>query len=384
MAHHLRSEGHEVTIVATDAFGVMPEDDELRVVRVRDLRASALARRLLGRGELPTTGSRSVESPPRRLLTEVIVPDVQALAWVPAALATVRRLTSSEPIDCLVTSSPNDSTHLIGALLGRRRPAWVAEFRDAWGSLRPRFPTGPQRTLDTWLEARIAQTVEVVIAATQPIADGIEVRLGVQASCVPNGWDPDSAGAHISPTIASPSLVYTGTFRHPGSDSDALLHALSIVTRETDLRLVIAGTLADQDATLIRKLGLGSTIDFRGRVSRSESLALQRAGTALLLLTSHDPSVATSKLFEYIGAGRPIVALAQGNEAARIVRETNTGITVPPDDVQAIAAALRTIASGELAAAFTPRNLEQFTYPHPAERMAEAIEAAIARRAAQR
>ena len=67
-----------------------------------------------------------------------------------------------------------------------------------------------------------------------------------------------------------------------------------------------------------------------------------------------------------------------------IIRETNTGVAVAPDDVDAIAAALRGVASGELGAAYRPQRVEQYIYPRPAEAMAEAIEAAVMRRAAQR
>jgi hypothetical protein len=81
-----------------------------------------------------------------------------------------------------------------------------------------------------------------------------------------------------------------------------------------------------------------------------------------------------------MASGRPIVALAEGNEAERIVRETNTGVTVPPDDVHAIVAAFRRVASGQLERDYAPRGLGRYTYPGPAEAMAEVIEQAIARR----
>ncbi len=119
-------------------------------------------------------------------------------------------------------------------------------------------------------------------------------------------------------------------------------------------------------------------------VSRAEALALQRSADALVLLTSRNSSEATGKLFEYLFSGRPIVALAENNEAARIIRETNTGVTVPPDDVDAIAAALRQAASGELARAYSPRNLEWYEYPKTAEQMAELIEEAIRRHSERR
>jgi glycosyltransferase involved in cell wall biosynthesis len=80
-------------------------------------------------------------------------------------------------------------------------------------------------------------------------------------------------------------------------------------------------------------------------------------------------------------SGRPIIALAAGNEAARIVSETGTGVAVPPDDVDAITAALERAINGELERSYRPHGLEPYRYPAPAQRMAEAIERAIAMRA---
>ena len=130
--------------------------------------------------------------------------------------------------------------------------------------------------------------------------------------------------------------------------------------------------------------GVAAMVEHLGTLDRADTLDLQRSADALILITSRNSSEATGKLFEYLAAGRPIIALADGNEAARIVRETNTGVTVPPDDVAAIAEAIRRAASGDLARAYAPRGLDQYTYPGPAEKMAEVVEEAIQRRAERR
>ncbi len=392
MARHLRQHGHSVSIVATAAFGSLDDDHENGVLRVGDLRTSPRLRRLLRRDELPVAGSSAPEPPESRLLTQVLVPDAQVLSWMPAALACIRRLADAGEIDCLVTSSPPESTHLIGLLLGRRRPAWVAEFRDGWlfEPLRKPFPTAAQRAFDARLERRVVTAADVVVGATLPIAEDVRQRFDAQACWVSNGWDPDdpaiNASTDLEPVAAGAlSLIHTGTLFVRGFDGGPLLRALALVRGEgLDLRLVCTGALRESDRAALARVGVEDAVEYVGRLARADALAAQRAATALLLVTSSDRSVATSKLFEYIGAGRPIVALARGNEAERIVRETNTGVVVPPDDVEAIAAALRSVASGELAAAYRPQQIEQYTYPRPAEAMAEAIDAAIRRRAAQR
>src|SRR5918999_2131735 len=92
MARHLRAMGHSVTIVASSAWGVLPDDAETGVVRVGDLRTARVLRRVLRRGKLRLAGDAAVlERPPQALLTKVLVPEANVLTWLPAMAATVRR-----------------------------------------------------------------------------------------------------------------------------------------------------------------------------------------------------------------------------------------------------------------------------------------------------
>ena len=75
MSHYLRELGHSVTVIASNAWGVLPSDAELGVIRVGDLRSVSVLRGLLRRGELPVAGGAEVlERPAGPLLTKVMVP----------------------------------------------------------------------------------------------------------------------------------------------------------------------------------------------------------------------------------------------------------------------------------------------------------------------
>jgi glycosyltransferase involved in cell wall biosynthesis len=390
MARYLRGLGHSVTLVASGGWGSLADDGELGVVRVSDLRAARTLRSLFRRGRLRKEGDRDLlERPPGRLLTHVFVPEMNVLTWAPQATVAVRRLLAQRAYDCIVTSSPPESSHLIGLSLGRHRPAWVADFRDGWTfePYRERFPTRAQRQLDHWLERRVALSAEVTVGATRPIADDLVRRVGASAAYVPNGWDEANAPTSLPGTPAAQNgditLVYTGTLSGEwGRDPASLLQALRDVSAEVGgrLRLIHAGRLRTEERMLIERSGASTAVEHLGTLDRAGALALQRSADALVLITSRNSSEATGKLFEYLFSGRPIVALAEGSEAARIVRETNTGIAVRPDDVSAIAAALRSVVSGELAQAYAPHDLDRYAYPGLAHQMAELIEEAIVRR----
>jgi glycosyltransferase involved in cell wall biosynthesis len=92
---------------------------------------------------------------------------------------------------------------------------------------------------------------------------------------------------------------------------------------------------------------------------RSESLRLQRDSEALLLLVpdadGRGKGVLSGKVFEYLAAGRPILAVVPPDGAAAdLIRETCAGMVVAPDDVDGIRVALEVLhtrfAAGGLAA----------------------------------
>lgn len=400
MARHLRIMGHDVTVVSTSAFGTRRDATEERYIRrAADLTAARWLRRALRRGalpppsDLPTPGSNPpAESPLPVFLRQIFVPDLYAATWVPQALRLARSVIAERHIECVITTSPYESAHLVGLMLPRRTAcAWVADFRDGWSfePHRPGFPTRLQRWVDHELELRIARRADAIVAATEPITSDFRTRLNASAIHIANGFDPLQYKSSVGVVLpdfqpGSVTLVHTGKLvgpakRHPGVLFRAL-NRFKIDDPESAARikLLLAGRLDTEEMRVIAEAGLDENIVVLGELSRIEALELQRQADVLLLLTSPDGTEATGKLFEYLSAGRPILALASST-AAKIVARTGTGIAVPPDDVDAIYRQLQRLASGSLPP-YAPHDIEPYLYPAPAERMSEVIETAIARR----
>ena len=389
MARHLEAIGHDVTLVTSTIHGRLADDGE-RILRTGDLGNAHLLRRALRRPPLAEPGAAAPQTPAPAVLTEVVPPDSHLVSWVPSALAAVLRRRRRAPIDCLITSGPPHSAHLIGLALAPRGVPWLADFRDGWRfePLRGDWPTRAQDRLDAWLERRVATAADVVVGATSPIADDFSARLGADAHWVSNGFEAAAPDPHPA-SDGDPgwrTLVHTGTLSGPrGRDPRPLLAALrAFNSAQPDaaprIRLVLAGRSSVEDERLIAEEAMGPVVRHVGLLSREGSLALQRDADALLLLTGRHRSEATGKLFEYLASGRPIIALARDNEAERIVRETHTGVTVDGGDPTAIRAVLQALVDGTLARSYAPRGLDRFRYPGPAEAIAELVELARARR----
>jgi glycosyltransferase involved in cell wall biosynthesis len=401
MARHLRRLGNEVTIVTTSAFGPMRNADEERhVARVADLTSARSVRRLFGRGPLPAASDapaaliagQPLESPLPESLRKIFVPDLYVATWVPQATVVARRVVRERRIECVITTSPYESTHLMGPALRRAGAAWVADFRDGWSfePHRPGFPTGLQRRLDRWMERHVAGRADRVVAATSPIADDFRGALGIEAVHIANGFDPLRYADLPPPQIPALDedavvLAHTGTLAGINNRDPSGLFAAMRRLRDEDpqqarrLRLLLAGRLDTEDIRLVQHSGLSDEVIRVGELSHAESIALQRSADALVLITSAGGSELTGKLFEYLSAGRPIIALA-GSAVAEVVRSTGTGVAVRADDVDAITTQLRRLLAGELASDYRPENLEPYVYPGPAKRMAALIDEAVAAR----
>ena len=387
MVKYLRRLGHRVTVLTTAAYG---DPDDADVVRTADLQ---LARaRIHGKGHVQAMYESDTYSGRFHPLSRVLVPEPLVAAWVPFALPRALLLHRARRFDVAITTSPPESAHLIGRTLQRRGVAWIADVRDAWNfePLRPTFPTAAQRRLDERLERRLLGAADAVTAVSQPAAEDLRSRVGASVELVPNGWDPELAPSPDGDDVREAkrqldpertSLVYTGRFGSYGRDPRPLVEALRGLASShpedaARLELVVAGPQTDAELELLRTDVSPARISVVGTLPRERAVALQRAADALLVIAAPGRTqLANLKLFEYLAAARPILALAGGTEAGRIVSETG-GDVVRSDDVAAIADALRRLVAGRIEVP-DPERLREYSYPATAERMAAAVERAV-------
>jgi glycosyltransferase involved in cell wall biosynthesis len=95
----------------------------------------------------------------------------------------------------------------------------------------------------------------------------------------------------------------------------------------------------------MESLGLGDRVELVAHVPRRESLRLQRESDALLLLIpeagGRGRGVLSGKVFEYLAAERPVLAVVPPDgAAAELVRDTGAGLVAGSDDVDGIRDAL--------------------------------------------
>jgi glycosyltransferase involved in cell wall biosynthesis len=381
---YLSRGGHRVSVLTSIASGHGPIEGAEAVVRTRDALTSGLNWR---RGQFAALSGSSAEryKPPSRLAS-VVVPDLSLATWLPFALPAALSLARKHCFDCVLTTSPPPSTHLIGLALRRRGIPWIAELRDGWTFEPPHapWPLLAQHRLDHGLERRVLNRADVVIGVTRPIVEDIARRLGLDAVLITNGYDPEDvleSADHDSLVDADRhSIVHTGRVSLSGVSLRPLVEGLRIAKAEDPevarrLEVVFAGSMTDEERNLLATPDLADTIRLVGWLERPPALALQRAADTLLVLTegAGRRSVATGKLFEYLAAGRPILVLGEETEAARIVTETGSGFAASASDPRAISEALRRVVNAPSPPA-GPEVAHEYAYPALVDRLAGVIE----------
>jgi glycosyltransferase involved in cell wall biosynthesis len=385
LAKWLRRRGHEVTVLTSVQSGTAPDDAAQGVVRTRDL----LATRLNWRGDSMRTvtgQSDATWDPDPGVWGKIFVPDVHVVSWMPFLAATALWLHRRHRFDAVISTSPLEVAHAAG--LSLRRVPWIADFRDGWRYEAPRadWPLALQRRLDDALERLVVKRADVVVTVSQPLSDDLRRRHGIAVETVTNGFDPDdeSGVGTLPPGAVDPAKV---TFVHTGGLGSErtlrpLLEALARMEPELSGRveIVLAGQQTVEERGMYAEPAYAPYVRHLGYVERPTALTLQRAADVLVLVTSGARTgEVTGKLFEYLAAGKPILALAGGSAAGTILGEAKAGIVIPTHDTGAAEHALRRILGGELDS--LPEGPHSaFGYPAIAERYEGLIERAIAAR----
>jgi glycosyltransferase involved in cell wall biosynthesis len=260
--------------------------------------------------------------------------------WLPRALRGSMNAIRCDRPDVLLTSGPPHSVHFLGLLLQRwYRLPWVADLRDPWvtGAYpRPRLSLRPGWTgLGEWATFRNAN----LIIANAPLAcAAIQAAYPDRAGkmiTITNGYDPESFGnLDIGPIRrGSVQMVHAGEL-YAGRDPRPFLDALgSLAPGEPGifppLQVRFLGRI-DQMYRLdleIEERGLTPMVEVCGHVGYRQIIQELVHSDILLLMDTPGRRVGVpAKLYEYLGAGRPILALTEPNgDVANVLRQS--GIT---------------------------------------------------------
>jgi glycosyltransferase involved in cell wall biosynthesis len=387
-AQYLPALGFETHVLAPDDPKWIHEDAELR----QPTQAWVHRARYIGpKGRKPAEELHGKEGLSRALVQarlasrRLLVPD-ENVSWNLTAIPKAVRIAREHEIDVVITTSPPSSVHLVGAAVERATKAkWVADLRDSLVAHPHRraesVAVRAKEKVDHGVARLVARNADAITCVSEAIADEARsLSPRGRVVTISNGCDfDDFAGLDYTPGDRF-RITHTGSF-FGKRDPRPFLTALERSGLDVTARFLGDFRTADREWAEAR--GLGDRLELIAYAPRQRSLELQRDSEALLLLIpeagGRGKGVLSGKVFEYLAAERPILALVPPDgAAAALIRETGAGVVAPPDDVDAIEAALRELharfANGGLpATAIPPDTRHRLSRRARAEELAEVL-----------
>ncbi|MBL8487360.1 MAG: glycosyltransferase [Rhodocyclaceae bacterium] len=301
------------------------------------------------------------------------------LAWVwrkltnlpdrqrPWAMRTAREAVATGLVgreDVLVTFGQPMSDHLAGLRIKRATGCpWVAHFSDPWTDNPFHWEVPLQRTLLRRMEASVVQAADRLVFTSEETVELVMAKypaaLRAKASALPHAFDPGLYG-EAEPADGRKVVRYVGAFyrqRNPLALMEAIRALRARAPRLLEgVRFELVGPWNGNAGWTPQDAGLPADLaTTRKPVPYLESLRLMRSADLLLILDApFEQSVFfPSKLVDYIGAGRPVLAFTPPGTSARVLAEVG-GRAYPAGDAEVmargLAETLEDLAAGRLAA----------------------------------
>lgn len=289
----------------------------------------------------PSAASRISLSNGRARILRKLYNVYKQIAWYPDHItgwrrslikAALQEVEQFQP-DVILASGP-PYTPLIAASEVSRKTGipWVCELRDLWvDNHNYQYPAW-RRSFEDKLEYRTLSTAGAFITVSEPLAAKLQKKYTAPVHVVPNGFDPADYPQRDDSLYPSDAvnLVFTGTIYKGKQDIQPLLKALSRVNSSGQhVLLHLYGSSLGEVVAQGQAMGIGNSLHYHGAVPYRQSLAAQRSADALVMLNWNDPQergVYSGKLFEYIGAKRPILCVgSNGTVASDLIQQRNIG-----------------------------------------------------------
>jgi len=285
----------------------------------------------------------------KRVLQDTLLPDPQ-VTWLPVLTRAARRIVRERSIDLVLITAPPFSDVLLVEKLRKEFPrlAIVADFRDEWLSTTIDL-VGFSRSARARRAARNAEASAVtnataVVAVTEAARREIRARYPREPDnkfqLIPNGFDSTRVRRSAPPPGSRPGgriiVTHVGTV-YASTDPTTLIEAVQSLPLEVKsrFRLRFIGHI-EEPRFREALLQLGELVELKGFLPQHEALAAMNETDYALLIT-HDPLNVAAKFYDYIGAGKPILAtINPDGEVRRLLEELRAGWWAGSRDVEGI------------------------------------------------
>jgi glycosyltransferase involved in cell wall biosynthesis len=293
----------------------------------------------------------------------LFIPDAR-IGWYRNAVAEGMKITKEYPISMIYSSSPPYTVSLVARKISKLSGIpWVAGFRDPWTGFESSTPNRwfLPKAIDKKLERSVFTDAKMVDVAWEGIREDVRGKyLEIPASKfvhIPNGFDSADFPEHdiIKRAVRQRSekfvITYSGSLygpRNPKTFLEAIRKLIASGSVEKEkLHLRFVGRFGPDIHEMLDAPHVASMVEKIDYVAHSRAVELVQDSDALLLIVDDTATVGAivpGKVYEYLGAMRPLIAFAPPDGAiGELLKETNGGKAIAQSDSDSAATYIKTL-----------------------------------------
>ena len=262
------------------------------------------------------------------------VPDSR-IFWVRPSVKYLSNYISNNQIDTIITTGPPHSIHLIGMeLKSKFKLKWFSDFRDPWTAIGYHDNLKLSSIIKKKhfkLEKVVLSKSDHIIVTSNRTKTLFSDYTTSPITVITNGFDTEIENkVTLDENFTLTHVGFLSNDRNP----QILWNVLSDLVNELKgfkekFKLVLVGDTSPEILDSINLAGLNPYLKLIGTVSHLEAIKYQNQSQLLLLLEANTIAasyIIPGKLFEYLSANRPIVAIGpEFSDIKPIISQTSTG-----------------------------------------------------------
>ena len=270
----------------------------------------------------------------------LFIPDPRVF-WVKPSVKLLLDLLDSNHINTLVTTGPPHSMHLIGLRLKKKKTdlRWIADFRDPWSEwdMLDHLQVGHRaRKKHRRLEKKVMQQADKVVTVSQNLANALSEIGQREVMVINNGFDSTDF-PNTAPVIPAKFEISHFGLLNELRDPATVLNAVKVLVNrdpgfEKDVAVKLVGTINSQ---LIERIKgdelLKEVVAVSPPIPHNDVIRAYYQSSVLLVVVDDSQDgywQLPGKMFEYMGVGRPILALGpKHSDIGLVLRQTKAGKT---------------------------------------------------------
>lgn len=268
----------------------------------------------------------------RYIRANYFIPDARKF-WIKPSIKFLSNYLKDNPVDVIITTGPPHSLHLIGlGLKEKLKIKWISDFRDPWTEIDyfHKLPlTSNSKKKHLKLEEKVVVNSDEVIVVGKTMKDNF-LRYNKHISVISNGYDSNEA---VEATLDSQFTITHIGLMNADRNPRNLWKVIEEITQENtdfkkDLKIRLIGKVSNEIKQELETFDQ-TNVEYVDYVPHDEVMRYQFSSQILLLCVNNVPSakgIVTGKIFEYLNAKRPILAIGpEDGDAAEILKRTQSG-----------------------------------------------------------